>query len=58
MSIDASYTPGRATCPLMQNSFGPVFLSGPIAANHSAPFTRISGTFASVSTLLMTVGQP
>jgi hypothetical protein len=41
--IDASYTPGLFTCPLMQNSFGPLFFSGPIATNHSAPFTRISG---------------
>ena len=31
MCIDASYTPGRFTWPLMQYSFGPPFFSGPSA---------------------------
>src|SRR6266851_3343180 len=58
MFIDASYTPGFLTCPLTQYSFGPPFFSGPSAANHSAPFLRISGTLQSVSTLFTAVGLP
>ena len=54
--IDASYTPGRFTCPLTQYSFGPPFFSGPSAANHSAPFRTMSGTLQSVSTLFTAVG--
>jgi hypothetical protein len=50
--------PGFLTWPLTQNNFGPVFFSGPIAANHSCPFSMISGTLQIVSTLLTTVGQP
>ena len=55
----ASNTPGRLTCPDRQNSFGPVFLGGrPIEANQAAPRSAIRVTLASVSTLLMIVGQP
>ena len=54
--IDASKTPGFLTWPLTQNSFGPPFFSGPSAANHSAPFSRIDGRLQSVSTLLTAVG--
>ena len=57
MCIDASYTPGRLTWPLMQNSFGPPFFSGPSSANHSGPFSTMSGTLQSVSTLLTAVGH-
>jgi hypothetical protein len=56
--IGASNTPGRLTWPLTQNSFGPPFFSGPIAANHSAPRVITSGTLQSVSTLLTAVGHP
>ena len=48
-SIDASKTPGLLTCPLTQYSFGPVFFSGPIDANHSGPFVKISGHVADAS---------
>ena len=50
--------PGRLTWPLTQNSFGPVFFSGPMAENHAAPRSMIGGTLHTVSTLLTTVGQP
>src|SRR3954468_4889899 len=56
--IVPSYTPGLATWPLTQNSFGPPFFSGPSPANHSGPFTTMLGTLQSVSTLLTAVGQP
>src|ERR1700726_3087796 len=55
--IDASKTPGRLTWPLTQYSFGPPFFSGPSAAYQLAPFLRIRGTLASVSTLFTAVGQ-
>jgi hypothetical protein len=54
--IDASYTPGRFTCPLTQYNFGPPFFSGPSEANHSAPLVMIDGRLQSVSTLLTAVG--
>ena len=41
----------------MQNSFGPPFFSGPIAVNHSGPFSTMSGTLHSVSTLFTAVGH-
>ena len=53
-----SYTPGRATSPDTQNNFGPVDFSVPKRANASAPCAKMYGIFASVSTLLMTVGLP
>ena len=53
-----SYVPGRATWPDRQNSFGPVEPSVPIAAYAAPPIRRRSGTLASVSTLLTTVGLP
>src|SRR5512138_232356 len=56
--IDASYTPGRLTCPLTQYSFGPPFFSGPSEAYHSGPLVMIAGTLQSVSTLLTAVGAP
>ena len=54
----ASKTPGLATCPLTQNSFGPPFFSGPRAVNHSTPLVTIGGMLHSVSTLFTAVGQP
>src|SRR5262245_26057171 len=55
----ASNTPGRFTWPDRQNSFGPVFLGGrPMEANQAAPRSAMRVTLASVSTLLMMVGQP
>ena len=51
--------PGRATWPDRQKSFGPVEIPpAPIAAYASPPISRMSGTLASVSTLLTTVGLP
>ncbi len=56
--MGSSYTPGRFRCPLKQNNRVPPFLGGPSLANHSAPPSRICGTLANVSALLMTVGPP
>jgi hypothetical protein len=36
----------------------PPFLGLPISKNQSAPFSKITGTEANVSVLLMVVGQP
>jgi hypothetical protein len=49
--------PGRSTFPETLKTFVPGDFSVPIAANHSGPSVRIEGTFASVSTLLMSVGD-
>ncbi len=53
-----SYSPGRATWPDRQNSRVPVEAAVPVAAHAAPPRTRMSGTLASVSTLLTTVGLP
>ena len=39
-------------------TFVPLLFSVPILLNHSAPFNRITGTLAYVSTLFTLVGQP
>ena len=53
-----SYTPGRATSPLMPMNLRPAAPFLPCALNHSGPFARIDGTIANVSTLLIAVGFP
>src|SRR5579863_9703870 len=42
----------------MQNSRVPPFLTEPSPAYHSPPLCRMEGTAESVSTLLITVGDP
>ena len=49
---------GPLTCPLIETTLEPGERSGPTVANHSAPFVMMCGTYASVSTLLTTVGSP
>src|ERR1700678_2752578 len=51
-----SYTPGRTTSPLTPMNFRPAAPPCPCALYQSTPRSRIGGTFAKVSTLLMTVG--
>ena len=51
-----SYTPGTATLPDRQNSFGPVEPSVPVAAYVAPPCSRIGSTFTRVSTLFTSVG--
>ena len=46
------------TSPVSANVFVPLDVSVPIFANQSAPLRTITGTFASVSTLLINVGLP
>src|SRR3974377_2095485 len=53
-----SYTPGCCTLPERQNNLVPVDCGVPTAANVAAAARTIWGTFASVSTLLTTVGLP
>ena len=53
-----SKTPGRFTVPERHTSRVPPDLSVPSLANQSAPFSKMAGTAASVSTLFTTVGQP
>ena len=55
--MGTSKLPGRSTLPLIVNIFVPGDFSVPSERNHSAPCTTMSGTFISVSTLLMTVGE-
>jgi hypothetical protein len=58
MSITISETPVYCTGPAIVTSFVPVECSGPIAWNQAPPRMMMSGAFASVSTLLTTVGLP
>ncbi len=51
-----SYTPGRATWPETQKSFGPADSFVPMAANAGPPSRTMSSTFTRVSTLFTTVG--
>jgi hypothetical protein len=44
------------TWPEIEMSFVPVEVSVPILANASPPMRRMTGTFISVSTLLISVG--
>ena len=53
-----SKTPGRFTEPDRQTIRVPPDFSGPSFANQSAPFWKMVGTAARVSTLFTTVGQP
>ena len=54
--IGASCTPGRFTWPLTAYRRVPPFLGTPTLANHSPPFSTMTGRLASVSTLLTAVG--
>ncbi len=56
--IGISTRPVRRTMPERAKTFVPLLPAVPIEAYQSAPWSRISGRLASVSTLLMTVGLP
>ena len=56
--MGSSYTPGRSTWPLMPNSRVPPLRSVPSRAYASPPISRMCGTLAMVSALLMIVGPP
>ena len=53
-----SISPVLTTCPVRANVFVPGEPAVPCFLKAAAPWLRISGTVASVSTLLMTVGLP
>src|SRR3970282_1062629 len=53
-----SYTRGLFTCPVNKNKRVPPCFGGLIEGYPSPPCRRIAGTDESVSTLLITVGQP
>ncbi len=53
-----SIRPARRTLPASENTFVPLLVAVPMAANASAPWRMIHGTMASVSTLLIRVGLP
>src|SRR5208282_583492 len=53
-----SFRPVLLIFPTSEKILVPLLVAVPMPANHSAPRVMITGTFASVSTLLMTVGQP
>src|SRR5271155_1835348 len=54
--IGTSYTPGCTTSPLTPINFSPAEPFTPCDLYQSTPRKRMGGTFANVSTLLMTVG--
>ena len=56
--IGTSTKPLLATFPVRANTAVPLLFSVPRLANHSAPLSMITGTVASVFTLLMMVGFP
>jgi hypothetical protein len=56
--ISSSTTHGLLTCPLMQKSFVPWFLSRPKPANHEPPRRAMVGATATVSTLATVEGHP
>lgn len=56
--ISSSTTQGLFTCPLMQNTFVPEFLSLPKLANHLPPLRAIVGATATVSTFATVEGHP
>jgi len=56
--MGTSARPVRRTMPDSAKTFVPLLPWVPIEANQSAPRSRISGRFASISTLLMTMGLP
>ena len=56
--MGTSMRPELLTLPVSANTFVPLLSAVPILLNHSAPRLMMTGMFASVSTLLMTVGRP
>ena len=56
--IGTSTSPTLTTRPVSANTFVPRLFSVPSAASWSGPSRMITGTFAKVSTLLISVGQP
>ena len=58
IDISSSTTHGLLTCPEIQNSFVPEFLSLPNASNHEAPLRMMVGATATVSTFATVVGRP
>ena len=54
--MGTSISPPRRTLPARAKTLVPLLLSVPSAANASAPWRRIQGTRAKVSTLLISVG--
>jgi hypothetical protein len=56
MPIATSATPWRGVRPLTVHTIVPGESSVPTDRNHSAPWARMPGTFASVSTLFASVG--
>ena len=56
--IGTSTRPALLIFPVNANTFVPLEESVPTLANQSPPCLKRPGTFASVSTLLITVGQP
>jgi hypothetical protein len=56
--IGTSMRPPWLILPARANTFVPLLVPVPSAANAPAPWRRIHGTHASVSTLLMRVGCP
>jgi hypothetical protein len=56
--ISSSTLQGLLTCPEMLKILVPVFFRFPRFANHSAPFRKIVGETATVSTLVTVVGPP
>src|ERR1700712_5843642 len=58
MLISSSTVQGLLTCPDIQKSFVPEFLSRPNDANQFPPRRQIVGATAIVSTLATVLGQP
>src|SRR5690348_7295369 len=56
--MGTSISPVFLILPASANTLVPLLFSVPIVENHSGPLRIIEGTFAKVSTLLMSVGQP
>ncbi len=54
----SSTNPVFFTFPTSENTFVPGLFSVPIAVNHPAPFSMMTGTLHQVSTLLILVGFP
>jgi hypothetical protein len=58
MPIGTSMSPELLILPTSEKILVPLLVAVPTPANQAAPRATMSGTFASVSTLLMTVGWP
>src|SRR5690349_19362781 len=56
--IGTSIRPVFRILPASAKTFVPLLFSVPIPANQAAPLRMMEGTFAKVSTLLISVGQP